>query len=47
MVVTGDRMLLGDRVVRGSLLVAGWGVTAVLAVLNIVYLGQQITGGGG
>lgn len=47
MLVTSDRGLMGDRAVRGPLRVAGWVVTAIITILSLSYLFQQITGGGG
>jgi Mn2+/Fe2+ NRAMP family transporter len=46
MLVTSDPRLMGDRAVRGPLRAAGWAVTAIVAILSLLYLAQQITGGG-
>jgi Mn2+/Fe2+ NRAMP family transporter len=46
MLVTTDVRLMGDRAVRGALRIAGWAVTAIVTVLSIFYLAQQISGGG-
>jgi Mn2+/Fe2+ NRAMP family transporter len=46
MLVTTDRGLMGDRAVSGPLRFAGWGITALVTVLSLLYLAQQITGGG-
>jgi Mn2+/Fe2+ NRAMP family transporter len=46
MLVTSDRRLMGDRAVSGPLRVAGWGITAIVTFLSLLYLAQQITGGG-
>jgi Mn2+/Fe2+ NRAMP family transporter len=46
MLVTSDRRLMGDRAVSRPLRVAGWGITAIVTVLSLLYLAQQITGGG-
>jgi Mn2+/Fe2+ NRAMP family transporter len=46
MLVTSDRRLMGDRAVSGPLRVAGWGITAIVTFLSLLYLAQQITAGG-
>jgi Mn2+/Fe2+ NRAMP family transporter len=46
MLVTSDPRLMGDRAVRGPLRAAGWAVTAIVTILSLLYLAQQITGGG-
>jgi Mn2+/Fe2+ NRAMP family transporter len=46
MLVTSDPRLMGDRAVRGPLRVAGWVVTAIVTILGLLYLVQQITDGG-
>ncbi|WP_346270248.1 hypothetical protein [Pseudonocardia sp.] len=46
MLVTTDQGLMGDRAVSGPLWFAGWGITAIVTVLSLLYLAQQITGGG-
>jgi Mn2+/Fe2+ NRAMP family transporter len=46
LVVTGsDTRIMGRDAVRGGLLVAGWAITGVIALLSIVYLVQQVIGG--
>jgi len=46
MLVTSDSTLMGDRAVRGPLRVAGWVVTTIITILNVVYLIQQVIGSG-
>ncbi|NMH97069.1 NRAMP family divalent metal transporter [Pseudonocardia acidicola] len=46
MLVTTDSRMMGDRAVRGPLRVAGWAVTAIVALFSLAYLVQQVIGGG-
>jgi Mn2+/Fe2+ NRAMP family transporter len=46
MLVTSDPWLMGDRAVRGPLRVAGWVVTTIVTTFNVIYLVQQVIGGG-
>jgi Mn2+/Fe2+ NRAMP family transporter len=44
MLLSGDRRTLGERVVGRRLRAAGWVVTAVMSVISVVYLVQQLGG---
>jgi len=44
--VASDRRLMGDHAVRGALRAAGWVVTLGVSLVSVVYLLQQVTGGG-
>jgi Mn2+/Fe2+ NRAMP family transporter len=46
MLVTSDPTLMGDRAVRGPLRIAGWVVTTIITILNLIYLVQQVIDGG-
>jgi Mn2+/Fe2+ NRAMP family transporter len=46
MLVTSDRRLMGERAVRGPLLLAGWAVAAIVTAFSVVYLVGQFAGGG-
>ncbi len=44
--VASDRGLIGDHAVRGALKAAGWVVVLGVSLVSVVYLVQQVTGGG-
>jgi Mn2+/Fe2+ NRAMP family transporter len=44
MLLSGDRRMLGERVVGRRLRAAGWVVTAVMSAMSLVYLVQQLGG---
>jgi Mn2+/Fe2+ NRAMP family transporter len=45
MLVTSDPRLMGHRAVRGPMRVAGWAVTAIVTILSLFYLAQQVIRG--
>jgi Mn2+/Fe2+ NRAMP family transporter len=44
--VASDRGLMGDHAIRGALRTAGWVVVLGVSVVSVVYLLQQVVGGG-
>jgi Mn2+/Fe2+ NRAMP family transporter len=46
LLVASDRGLMGDHAVRGALRTAAWAVILGVSLVSVVYLVQQILGGG-
>ncbi|HYR61730.1 MAG TPA: hypothetical protein VET24_03740 [Actinomycetota bacterium] len=46
MLVAQDRRLMGNHAARGDLRAAGWFVVVMVSTVSIVYLVQQVAGGG-